>query len=341
MDLVLDAFDRGVGDSFYAALPTSTSSVCQGAASSLVKAVCTYLPEVTLARDAVLRQSLSLCLITYLGIYVLYFSVATLSYYLIFDHRMKAHPRFLPNQIQQEIRLSMDSFAPVSVLTLPWFVADVRGWSKLYGSMAEGPAGEGPMGYLYMAASAGAFLLFTDYLIFWVHKTLHHPALYKKLHKPHHRFIIPTPFASHAFTPLDGYLNSLPYHFFVYLVPVHKYVFIGLFVIVNLWTIFIHDSDMICDSPLENYINGPSHHTLHHLHFNVNYGQYFTYADKLGGSFRAPVKGQDPLLVILQREEKRQLSGREGSGSEDEASGSEGSSDSGFEEGVGGKRKSE
>jgi lathosterol oxidase len=196
MDLVLDAFDSAVGDAFYAALPTSTSSLCTSA-NELVKAVCPLLPSSGLARTDVLRQALSLCLITYIGIYVLYFSVATLSYYLIFDHRMKSHPRFLPNQIKQEIRLSMDSFAPVSVLTLPWFVADVRGWSKLYGSMAEGPAGEGAMGYLYMAASAGAFLLFTDYLIFWVHKTLHHPALYKKLHKPHHRFISTSSSLSH------------------------------------------------------------------------------------------------------------------------------------------------
>lgn len=45
-------------------------------------------------------------------------------------------------------------------------------------------------------------------------------------------------------------------------------------------TVQIHDSDMISDHPLSNYINGPSHHTLHHIHFTVNYGQYFCWADK-------------------------------------------------------------
>jgi hypothetical protein len=30
---------------------------------------------------------------------------------------------------------------------------------------------------------------------------------------------------------------------------------------------------MITGHPLENVINGPAHHTLHHLYFNVNYGQ--------------------------------------------------------------------
>lgn len=54
-----------------------------------------------------------------------------------------------------------------------------------------------------------------------------------------------------------------------------------VFVIVNIWTIFIHDSDMISGHWLENVINGPSHHTLHHLHFTVNYGQYFTWSDRV------------------------------------------------------------
>jgi lathosterol oxidase len=35
----------------------------------------------------------------------------------------------------------------------------------------------------------------------------------------------------------------------------------------------IHDSDMITGHALEKVINGPAHHTLHHLYFTVNYGQ--------------------------------------------------------------------
>lgn len=35
----------------------------------------------------------------------------------------------------------------------------------------------------------------------------------------------------------------------------------------------IHDSDMITGHIFEKAINGPAHHTLHHLYFTVNYGQ--------------------------------------------------------------------
>lgn len=42
------------------------------------------------------------------------------------------------------------------------------------------------------------------------------------LHKQHHIFKIPTPFASHAFHPLDGFLQSLPYHLYPFIFPLNK-----------------------------------------------------------------------------------------------------------------------
>lgn len=84
---------------------------------------------------------------------------------------------------------------------------------------------------------------------------------------------VPTPWASHAFNPMDGYLQSLPYHIYAFMFPMHKLTFLILFGVINLWTIAIHDSDMIHDHPLEKFINGPAHHTLHHMYFTVNYGQ--------------------------------------------------------------------
>lgn len=146
------------------------------------------------------------------GIFVLYFGFALLSYYFMFDHRMMTHPKFLKNQIEQEIKLSMDSFVPVGLMTLPWFLGDVKGYSQLY--MENGPnigsipyirslplamqsvlglanGGNGGMvgAGLYCILSAVGFIIFTDYTIYWVHRALHHPILYKRLHKPHHRFI--------------------------------------------------------------------------------------------------------------------------------------------------------
>ncbi|KII89107.1 hypothetical protein PLICRDRAFT_175340 [Plicaturopsis crispa FD-325 SS-3] len=102
----------------------------------------------------------------------------------------------------------------------------------------------------------------------------------------------------YAFHPMDGFAQSIPYHLFAFLFPMHRILYLVLFVLVNFWTIFIHDSDMITDHPLEKIINGPAHHTLHHLYFTVNYGQYFTLADRIGNSYRQPDASLDPLLEV-------------------------------------------
>jgi lathosterol oxidase len=61
-------------------------------------------------RDYIPRQLLSLTLITLIGIHVLYFLFATLSYYLIFDHDMMKHPKFLKvSSIENVLRHALTS----------------------------------------------------------------------------------------------------------------------------------------------------------------------------------------------------------------------------------------
>ncbi|KAJ8517089.1 hypothetical protein ONZ45_g5679 [Pleurotus djamor] len=246
-------------------------------------------------RDYIPRQLISLTVITYIGIHVLYFLFAWISYKFIFNHDMMRHPRFLKDQVKLEIQCSLRAFPGMIALTLPWFQGEVMGYSRLYNNVED-------YGWFYLFASVPLYLVFTDYGIYWIHRILHVPAIYKYIHKPHHKWIIPTPFASHAFHFVDGYAQSLPYHIFIYVFPLHRLLHLVLFVLVNFWSIFIHDSDMITGHPLEKIINGPAHHTLHHIYFTVNYGQYFTWADRWGGSYRQPESSLDPLLEVQARD---------------------------------------
>ncbi|CAL1716814.1 unnamed protein product [Somion occarium] len=341
MDLVLDILDEYAFDKVYAQLVpasafasslnstilASTSAglnstlnlpfITSGSASSAWSHLVSYLPHPPLPEDLLLspthtsipltsawprdyipRQIISLSVVTMVGIYLLYFVFATLSYFYIFNHEMMKHPRFLKNQVRQEIMCSVKAFPGMMALTMPWFMGEVRGYSKMYASIDE-------YGWPYFFLSIFLYLVFTDYGIYWIHRWEHHPICYRWLHKPHHKWIIPTPFASHAFHPLDGYAQSLPYHVFIFIFPFHRVLYLFLFVIINFWTILIHDSDMITDHPLETIVNGPAHHTLHHMFFTVNYGQYFTWADRMGGSYRQPAKELDPMLDIQALEAKR------------------------------------
>lgn len=97
-------------------------------------------------RDYIPRQLISLIVITLIGIHVLYFLFAWLSYRFVFNHEMMKHPRFLQNQVKLEIQTSLRSFPGMILLTLPWFQAEVMGYSKLYDGLDT-------YGYFYLFAS--------------------------------------------------------------------------------------------------------------------------------------------------------------------------------------------
>lgn len=246
-----------------------------------------------------LRQILSLFAIANIGGYLLYFITATLSFYLIYDHRLLKHPQILPNQIQREITCTVRSVPLMSIPTVVLFFIEVRGYSKLYDSV-----GDSPLGWFWVVVSCFTFIAFTDACIYWIHRFLHHHAVYKHLHKVHHTWKVPTPFASHAFHPMDGFLQSCPYHIYPFLFPLHKLTYLGLFIFVNIWTVSIHDGDYRVPAPFQPFVNGCAHHTDHHLFYNYNYGQFFTLWDRISGSFRNPsaFEGKGPLDEVMERE---------------------------------------
>ena len=210
---------------------------------------------------------------------LVYFLFSGLSYHFVFDKTTFQHPKFLKNQVKLEIAQTMQAMPIMSILTVPFYMLEIRGYSKLYDGLEEAPFP------LYNYLQFPFFVLFTDFCIYWIHRGLHHPLIYKRLHKPHHKWIMPSPFASHAFHPVDGWAQSVPYHLFPLLFPLQKFAYIILFVFINFWTIFIHDGEYVANSPV---INGAACHTMHHLYFNYNYGQFTTLWDRVGGSYRKP-----------------------------------------------------
>lgn len=241
-----------------------------------------YVYPSTWPEDDLLRQGLSLSAITILGGYFLYLSLACLSYIFIYDKNLMKHPQYLPSQVYLEIEYTCKSVPLMGLFTVPLFMLEVNGYSKLYDNV------DSTLGWVFVIISMCAFLFFTDMMIYFIHRGLHHRLVYKHLHKPHHKWKVPTPFASHAFHPVDGFLQSCPYHIYPFLFPLHKVTYLGLFVFVNIWTISIHDGDYRVPTLLRPFINGSAHHTDHHTFFDCNYGQFFTLWDHIGRSFRSP-----------------------------------------------------
>ncbi|GAB1318052.1 c-5 sterol desaturase [Madurella fahalii] len=305
MDVALEILDPLVLDKAYAYFvpaPLSTNATAHAGSGwdPEFSSPSSYASASAWSRDNILRQCISILVITQLGATSLYWIFSALSYYFIFDRRLEHHPRFLKNQIRQEMISSMKAVPFINILTLPFFLAEVRGKSLLYSRIDE-------YGWAWMGISTLLFMVWNDFMIYWIHRLEHHPSIYKYIHKPHHKWIVPTPWAALAFHPLDGYVQSLPYHVFVFICPVQKYLYLVLFILVQIWTILIHDGDMISGHWLEKYINSPAHHTLHHMYFTVNYGQYFTWADSYFNSHRAPNPELDPLIEALRAMKEKGL----------------------------------
>ncbi|PKY06887.1 hypothetical protein P168DRAFT_265660 [Aspergillus campestris IBT 28561] len=304
MDIALEIWDTFIADRLYASLlPASLSSSVTlpgfnnaanstlslfGASKPFAYEPATqwiYLEPSKYAymsawpRNNIYRQALSFFLIVWIFGIIVYFISATLSYIFVWDKTTVKHPKFLKNQISMEIAQTMQSMPVMSLLTAPFLVAEVRGYAKLYDGFSEEPFP------YYSILQFPLFIAFTDFCIYWIHRGLHHPSIYKTLHKPHHKWIMPSPFASHAFHPLDGWSQSVPYHLFPFIFPLQKVAYVLLFGFINFWTVLIHDGEYVANSPV---VNGAACHTMHHLYFNYNYGQFTTLWDRLGGSYRQP-----------------------------------------------------
>lgn len=258
-----------------------------------------YLPYTDLAeastfpRNSLLRETITLSIVTVIFGWILYFAVAGISYITVFDKKVFNHPRYLKNQMSLEIYRATTAIPIMVLLTVPFFVLEINGYSKLYMNVDESTGG-----WTALLLQFPSFILFTDCGIYLIHRWLHWPSVYKVLHKPHHKWIVCTPFASHAFHPVDGWAQSLPYHIFPIFFPLHKISYLFLFSFVNFWTVMIHDGQYLSNDPV---VNGTACHTVHHLYFNYNYGQFTTMWDRIGRSYRRP---DDSLFVRNQEKEK-------------------------------------
>ncbi|KAG5288000.1 C-5 sterol desaturase [Histoplasma ohiense] len=303
MDVILEVFDTLIFDYFYAKLsPAKDASAISssfnnslnvtkydfvGAGGYVYQPTTTYFklqPSIyaytsSLPRDYIWRQLLTLYIITWVFGLLVYFIFATISYVFVFDKSTFNHPKYLKNQIRMEIKQTSIALPIMAIFTAPVFLLEVRGYAKMYDNFEDAPFP------LYNYLQFPFFIVFTDFFIYWIHRGLHHPLVYKHLHKPHHKWIMPSPYASHAFHPVDGYAQSVPYHVFPFCFPLQKFAYVFFFVFINIWTVLIHDGEYVANSPI---INGAACHTMHHLYFNFNYGQFTTIWDRLGGSYRKP-----------------------------------------------------
>jgi Delta7-sterol 5-desaturase len=233
-------------------------------------------------------------LIFSLALYAIGAGLSYLWHFRLNRHRLM--PDFVPDwrENRRAIHLSAISIAGNALFVLPIQLAIVGGYTRLYPAMERG-WGWGTL------AVIGA-VLFAEGSIYWIHRALHTPTLFRWLHHRHHRFRMPTPFVSFAFHPLDDFAQSAPYHLYIFLVPMPELAYFALIGLAAVWTLLIHDR-VVWISP--RLINNSGCHTAHHWYYRHNYGNYFTFMDRLGGTYFDPAGLPDRFFAAKYGELER------------------------------------
>lgn len=245
----------------------------------------TYFPQ--------LEGSLGLYWLVYFALltlrYVVFAGIAYLIFYVLWKRSwfIKKIQQKYPERkrIIYEVRNSFSSLAIFASLALFIRWATKAGYTKIYHDFDEYRLG-------YFAFTVVAFILIHDTYFYWTHRLMHHPKLFKHVHKVHHMSHNPTPWAAFSFHPLEALVEFGIIPIMVFVMPLHGFA-IALFAIYMVTlNVMGHLGFEIfpkgfTQHKLFGLHNSSTHHNMHHKYVNCNYGLYFNIWDKLMGTNHA------------------------------------------------------
>lgn len=141
-------------------------------------------------------------------------------------------------------------------------------------------------GFPYFVVSIFLMILLHDTYFYWTHRLIHHPRLYPFIHKTHHRFHNPTPWAAFAFHPLESIISMGIIPIIIFGIPYHPLALVIFITFMVAYTVFIHLGYSIPALEVIDIGNDSRDHDYHHHKGHGNYGLYFTFWDKVMGTYR-------------------------------------------------------
>ncbi|TXE09303.1 sterol desaturase family protein [Gelidibacter salicanalis] len=140
-------------------------------------------------------------------------------------------------------------------------------------------------GAWYFVFSILLMIVMHDTYFYWTHRLMHHRAFFKYVHKTHHSFHNPTPWAAFAFHPLESIISMGIIPIIIFLIPFHQWALIVFVTLLTLNNVLIHLGYRLPKFMKARFQNTAVEHDLHHNGFQKNYGLYFTLWDKLMGTY--------------------------------------------------------
>jgi Delta7-sterol 5-desaturase len=185
--------------------------------------------------------------------------------------RIQARPRAA--QAMRELFWSTVSIAIISLLlTCTWLIAEA-GYSLGYFDVAQ-------YGWGYLAASVAIMALIHDTYYYWTHRLMHHRLLFKRVHKLHHSFSNPTPFASYAFHPYEAVIEVAWYAPVAFLLPVHPMAVAAYIVLLTGFNVISHLGYEFYSPAVGEWFITSTHHNMHHSGTRGHFMLYFNLWDR-------------------------------------------------------------
>lgn len=209
------------------------------------------------------------------GIFYYYYYVKNFSRY---DNRRLSKRLAKKEQLRKEVMWSVKSSAIFAFFGAVTFWLWEQELTAIYLDVEK-------FGLWYLPVSLVIISLIHETYYYWVHRWMHHPRVFRTVHKVHHDSRIPTPWTAFSFHPWESLLEALIVPLILLVVPVNVYV-LGLYLLLMTVSSVINHLDIeiypesFQKSRLGKLFIGATHHHYHHREFNSNYGLYFTFWDK-------------------------------------------------------------
>jgi Delta7-sterol 5-desaturase len=214
-----------------------------------------------------------------------YFLIAGLFYSVFYKwypnkwHKRKiSHRGYKEGQFKKEVGWSILTASIFAITGAFMGLFWQRGLTRLYADIHGYPL-------WWLPLSLMVALIVHETYYYWLHRWMHHPTVFRVVHKVHHDSNITSPWTAFSFHPLEGILQALFLPVLLMIMPMNLYVLILHLTIMTISSVINHlDIEVYPKGFHKNIIGkwliGATHHSLHHKHFKYNYGLYFTFWDK-------------------------------------------------------------
>ena len=144
-------------------------------------------------------------------------------------------------------------------------------------------------GWFYFWLSIPLMMVVHDSYFYWMHRLMHHRAIFRHVHRVHHLSTNPTPLTSFSFHPLESVVEALGVTFIVFVMQAHFFALMIFETISTIINVYGHLGYELYPAGWSRHwfgrwVNTSVAHNTHHATARHNYGLYFLFWDRLCGT---------------------------------------------------------